>query len=149
MCPQWWCHKGSQATSMAIIFPSTWIHLFRIQVHSHNFHLMAVLAVSLAKWMMVLLAFEVFHPHLWYLCCSGLHLIMTFPCAGIYHLNRSFGREKFSTSFTMRDRCSSKCLFCGGLQAALCICGLPSDTKNRSHSVCFSCKFVVLQLPLL
>ena len=120
----------SQATFMAIIFPSTWINLSRIQVHSRDFHLTAVLAIYLAKWTLVLLAFEVFHPHLRYLCHSELHLIVIFPCAGIQHLNRSFGRERLSTSFLMWDRCSSKCLFCGGLQAALCICRLSSDTKK-------------------
>lgn len=140
--------QGSQATSMASIFPSTWIHPSRIQAHSRDFHLWAILTVSLAKWMVVLLAFEVFHPHLRYLCHSGLHLIMIFPRAGIQHLNRSFGRERLSTSFTMWDRCSSKCSFCGGLQAALCICWLSSDTKNRSVAdyvflaSAFSCSFL-------
>lgn len=96
--------------------------------------------------MMVVLAFEVFHPHLWYLCRSGLHLIMIFPCAGIQHWNRCFGRERLSISFMMWDTCSSKC--CGGLQAALHICWLSSGTKNRSRSgyvflaSAFSCSFL-------
>lgn len=108
-----------QATSTANIFPSTWIQISKTQVHSHALHITATLAFSPAKRMMVLLAFEAFHPHLWYLCSSVLHLIMIFPRAGSRHLNRSFGRERLATSFTMWDRCFSKCLFCGGLQRQL------------------------------
>lgn len=108
-----------QAISMANIFPSTWIQLSKIQVHSHDLHLMAILAFSPAKQMMVLSAFEIFHPHLCYLCRSVLHLIIISACAGSHHLKRSFGRERLPASFMVWDRCFSKCLFCGGLQRQL------------------------------
>lgn len=50
--------QRSPPTLMAFIFSSTWIHLSRIQVHPCDFDLLAISAVSLAKWMMAPSCFD-------------------------------------------------------------------------------------------